>query len=187
MDDERINNNHTKVYSSGEFIITLLIVGIIGLFLLDKISTINNNTTNNNTNMPSFSISPYLSEMLENDSSESKVCQKFLVTMYDAVLEYDDSVGENWSMEAYVNSEAIDSDGVILCVSERDQVEIRAVCTEWDDVPDIGENSANITVEESDFEEGFLIDIPVTVTENRGKYSGYTAKWTITLYFEPIQ
>ena len=195
MDDRNVNNE--KSYSPSEFIITLLIVGIIGLFLVNEIST-----ANNDKNIPSFSISPGLAEMLEEHNSDSlkqtdepseynkpypKEHQKFLVTIYDTILDYNNSVGNDWSITVYVNNTVVDSDGVILYTSEEDRIDIVAECTEWDSIPDIGENSSYVIIERSDFEYGFSVDVPVVITENRGRYSGNTAKWTITLNFKPIK
>ena len=91
-------------------------------------------------------------------------------------------VGYNWKKEFFIDGEALTGSGVIE-LSAGDTVRVSADITEVDAYPDSGWNAVTKTVTQSDLNAGFTVAFDVYVSENRGRYSGYTAKWTVTFRF----
>ena len=59
--------------------------------------------------------------------------------------------------------------------------------TESDDNPDVGQASKTHIVSESDFENGFSVEMDVYVTENGGRNSGKSAHFIVTYEFSVEQ
>ncbi len=93
-----------------------------------------------------------------------------------ASLLYNDSVGNNWR-KAYT------CEGVAIASGKRwtvpldtvKTVVIEVTVTESDKRPDVGFGCLSV-----DLVDGFKTSTFVTVTENRGRYTGNTAQWKIT-------
>ena len=92
------------------------------------------------------------------------------------------SVGNEWSKEFYINGSAVKSSSQIT-VAVGDKVTVKAVITEEDKSPDIGTNSETHTITQSDLDNGFSISFSVDVRENKGRYSGRVATWSVTFRF----
>lgn len=110
--------------------------------------------------------------------------QKFKVTA-TARMDSNNSVGHDWSYDYEVNGSPVGS-GFTLYLKDGERVDLYAKCVESDSIPDIGTNSIYILADKDFFNTGFYVEVPVTVKENRGRYSGNTAKFTITFDFAPI-
>lgn len=96
----------------------------------------------------------------------------------------DNRVGHNWHTEIYVNGQKL-TGARTLSLRPGDEVLIQAVITENDSRPDTGEAETRLSFTEEDLKKGFDAALDVYVTENAGRYSGYTCHWTITFYFRP--
>ena len=91
-------------------------------------------------------------------------------------------VGDNWTYVYYVNNTKV-TDGKTVTFNVGDTVTLRAVITEQDSNPDVGENTAEHVITEKDLQDGFKVKFTVTVTENGGRYNGSAAKFSVTLTF----
>ena len=92
------------------------------------------------------------------------------------------SVGNEWSKEFYVNGSLVKS-GSQVSLIVGDKVTVKAVITEEDKSPDIGTNSETHTVTQADLDKGFSLSFSVDVQENKGRYSGRIATWSVTFRF----
>lgn len=86
------------------------------------------------------------------------------------------SVGNNWRF-AYTCDGEIVSDGKewTVPIGTDKIVELRVVITEQDKSPDIGEGTLMVSLSD-----GFATSELITVTEDKGRYTGNTAQWEIT-------
>ena len=66
-----------------------------------------------------------------------------------------------------------------------ESITVYSKITESDSTPDVGSVKEDIEITQEFFDNGFSITQKVTVTENKGRYSGNKAYWTITFTFEP--
>ena len=92
------------------------------------------------------------------------------------------SVGNNWAQEFYINGSLVKS-GSQITLAVGDKVTVEAIITEEDTSPDIGSNSENHTVTKADLDNGFSVSFNVDVQENKGRYSGRIATWSVTFRF----
>ena len=91
-------------------------------------------------------------------------------------------VGNEWAQEFYVNGSKLRvSSEYTLAVG--DTVTVRAVVTDKDQSPDKGEGSASHRITQRDLDSGFTVEVEVRVTEDKGRYKGYTAAWTVSFSF----
>ena len=91
-------------------------------------------------------------------------------------------VGNEWVQRFYVNGEEVWSDSVIT-LNAGDTITVEAEISEHDKNPDTGIEIVNYIVTEQDLTRGFTISFNVSVTENGGRYSGNTAKWSVVFRF----
>ena len=91
-------------------------------------------------------------------------------------------VGNEWVQRFYVNGEEVWSDSVIT-LNAGDTITVEAEISEHDKNPDTGTETVNYIVTEQDLTRGFTISFNVSVTENGGRYSGNTAKWSVVFRF----
>ncbi|MEE1280517.1 MAG: hypothetical protein UHH95_06810 [Oscillospiraceae bacterium] len=82
-----------------------------------------------------------------------------------------DSVGNQWEKTVYINDREI-KNGETITVKRAEEVAVKAVVVECDNIPDRGIGTIKLPIE--DGESGFT---KITVRENRGQYSGNTAQW----------
>ena len=91
-------------------------------------------------------------------------------------------VGDKWTYAYYVNGTKV-TDGKSFTFNVGDEVAFKAVITEEDSTPDVGENTVTRVITEKDLQEGFKQRFTVSVTENGGRYNGSTARFTVTFSF----
>lgn len=103
-------------------------------------------------------------------------------------LDYNDSVGDDWYNEYDIQGISPIADQInTYKVKSGDTISIKTTITEHDSVNDIKRAYSNKTVSESDIINGFTIEQTVIVRENKGRYSGNTAKWIVTYKFNPTK
>ena len=115
------------------------------------------------------------------NSSRSGKSASMTVTP-SAVCKEENHLGSNWTQEYYVNNRKV-SEGSKVTLTAGDTLTVKAVVTENDSQPDVGENTASRTISENDLNRGFKMSVKVIVTENCGRYKGSTAEWTVTFTF----
>lgn len=101
-------------------------------------------------------------------------------------IEENDSVGDEWFYSLTIDGVDVTS-GAFIDIRENQELNIVATCTENGSVPDTNSVSApaDATVVNDIINNRITsLRIPVTVTENRGKYSGNKAVCEVTIYFE---
>lgn len=104
---------------------------------------------------------------------------KIKVTLVSMKLVDNDHVGNEWFSEGYVNGKAIkEGSSVTLTLKPADSIQLKAYAEEQDKVPDIG--SKQMAVKASSVTKSLNKSLSVIVTENRGRYSGNTAKWVFS-------
>lgn len=178
--------NDTKSYFKWVYLIiplTIFFGTIITFNYLDIPSRFNKIENFSNENVKSQDeIDKNYTRISINDSNYK---DRFKVTAL-ADIDYNNSVGNSWAFYFEVNDKEITEDGTVVFVEAGDRVDLYVECTDYDDVPETGYNSAYIEIEKGDYFNGFYVEVPVVVTENRGKYYGNEAQFTVTFYFDPI-
>ncbi|SFJ49101.1 hypothetical protein SAMN02799624_04712 [Paenibacillus sp. UNC496MF] len=110
---------------------------------------------------------------------------KIKVTFVRATLAQNDHVGNEWRTGGYVNGKEVPEGGsVTLNVKSTDAIKLLAEAQEQDKYPDDGQASAAVKV--SSVTKSLDKALSVTVTENRGRYSGNTAKWTFAFKIQRV-
>lgn len=110
---------------------------------------------------------------------------KIKVTFISAELVENNHVGNEWWSGGYVNGKEIaEGDSVTLSVKPTDTIKLRAEAQEQDKYPDDG--AANASVKVSSITKTTTKALSVTVVENRGRYSGNTAKWKFTFSIQKV-
>jgi len=96
----------------------------------------------------------------------------------------DDSnnIGEDWSHTYLINDENVEMQ---YLVAVGDSFKCWAEYVEEDSNPDKGENSVEYKVTQEDFDNGFDIQVEVSVKENGGSNSGKAAHYIVTFSFTP--
>ncbi|MDO3410755.1 hypothetical protein QWJ34_13365 [Saccharibacillus sp. CPCC 101409] len=101
----------------------------------------------------------------------------YVVTFKEARLVSNSHVGNEWYTEAQVNGKNI-AEGASVKVSS-DNIKLYAYAEEQDKISDVGETSKSVSAS-SVTSSGTTVKLKVTVTENRGRYSGQSAVWEFT-------
>lgn len=99
--------------------------------------------------------------------------QRDMEFKYSSYRDDDNNIGSEWQYVVKINGESAKEGTVTLHVG--DVLEFYVNVTEHDIKPDIGENTVTRTVTEEDLEDGFTIEVEVTVTENAGRNYGKSA------------
>ena len=107
-----------------------------------------------------------------------------IVTVTSNCFDYN-HVGNEWGELFSVNGYQISS-GAIVDVSINKTVKVFTQIVEYDSIPDIGQGSYSFTIKKDYFENGFYITQTIYVKENRGRYSGNIATWTVKYDFKPL-
>lgn len=94
------------------------------------------------------------------------------------------SVGNEWVESFSINGSKVSS-GSTITVKVGDSVSFYTIVEEQDKVPDIGTGSSSCSISEKYFESGFTMTQKISVQENRGRYSGNVAVWTVVYTFTP--
>ncbi|MEC0182864.1 hypothetical protein P4H61_15375 [Paenibacillus peoriae] len=104
----------------------------------------------------------------------------YIVTFQQATLVSNDHVGNDWAIAAQVAGKSIsEGNSVKVKVKSGGSIKLYAYAEEQDKIPDVGEVSKNVKVSTISAK-GSTVKLRVTVTENRGRYSGNQAVWEFT-------
>lgn len=96
----------------------------------------------------------------------------YRVNMY-AYMQSNNSVGNDWSYARYCNGQSV-HDGFEITNASGDYATVEMYITENDSYPDSGYGSTSIVLQD-----GYTTSFNITVVENRGRYSGNTATFTV--------
>lgn len=104
---------------------------------------------------------------------------KVKVTLVSMELTENNHVGNEWYTAGYINDKEIkEGSSVVLDLQATESIKLKGYAEEQDKIPDKGEATSSIKV--SDVSKPVTKAVKVTVTENRGRYSGNTATWKFT-------
>lgn len=104
----------------------------------------------------------------------------YTVTFQKATLVSNDHVGNEWAIAAKVADRAIsEGKSINVNVDSNGSIKLYAYAVEEDKIPDEGSNTKTVKVS-SVSSKGSTFKVNVTVTENRGRYSGNEAVWEFT-------
>ena len=106
----------------------------------------------------------------------------YIIT-YSARLKSNNHVGDSWGYGVTYDGEYIPSGSVIEFKGTL-PLTLKAYAKEFDSYTDYG--STRITVDSLDIGEKQKDEVTVTVRENKGRYSGNTAKWVFNITIERI-
>jgi hypothetical protein len=110
---------------------------------------------------------------------------KIKVTLVSMKLVENDHVGNEWYTVAYANGKTIEEgNSVTFNLKSTDSVSLKAYAEEQDKVPDKATTVATLKV--SSITKPINKTLNVTVTENRGRYSGNTAKWQYVFKIQKV-
>ena len=109
----------------------------------------------------------------KNDLSEY-VTNVYRINM-SARIQNNNHVGNEWSYERYCNDEAV-HDGFEVSGEPGSSLLVGMKIIERDNSPDEGSENVYITLDD-----GYQTSFDITVIENRGRYSGNTATFTVTV------
>lgn len=98
----------------------------------------------------------------------------YRINMY-ASMQSNDSVGNEWSYYRYYNGESV-HDGFEVYGQPGDSAFVEMEIIEDDSTPDVGYGNVTISLDD-----GYQTSFDVTVIENRGRYSGNAATFTVNV------
>ncbi len=108
---------------------------------------------------------------------------KIKVTLVSMELTENNHVGNEWYTAGYINGKEIDEgSSMVLDLKTTESVKLKAYAEEQDKIPDSAETS--VSIQASAVTKTISKAVKVTVTENRGRYSGNTATWKFTFKVE---
>ncbi|KIL36219.1 hypothetical protein SD71_09770 [Cohnella kolymensis] len=108
---------------------------------------------------------------------------KLKITFVSATLDENNHVGNEWWWGGYINGKVVEEGStVVLNLKTTDKIRLKAEAQEQDKYPDYGESNATIKV--SSITKAIHKPLKVTVTENRGRYSGNIATWKFVFKVE---
>jgi hypothetical protein len=104
---------------------------------------------------------------------------KIKVTLVSMELTDNNHVGNEWYTAGYINGKEIaEGSSVVLELKSTESVKLKAYAEEQDKIPDTAATS--VSIKASAVTQTITKAVKVTVTENRGRYSGNTATWKFT-------
>lgn len=106
----------------------------------------------------------------------------YMIT-YSAWLSYNNHVGDSWGYGLTYDGDYFESGSYIECAGML-QVYVTAFATEYDEYNDYG--SAYVSFDSLDVGEEQTKEVTVTVSENRGRYTGNTAQWIFEITVKRI-
>ncbi|AIQ12154.1 hypothetical protein [Paenibacillus durus] len=110
---------------------------------------------------------------------------KVKVTLVSAELVDNEHVGNEWWWGGYVNGKELEEgSSVTVNVSSSGSIKLRVEAQEQDKYPE--EGTANATVKVASIKSSLNKTLNVTVVENRGRYSGNTAKWRFVFKIQKL-
>ena len=95
-------------------------------------------------------------------------------------------VGNAWTQAFYVDGEEVDG-RVTRTLAAGESLTLETVITDADNSPDIGKDQRTVTLTEDTLTNGTSITATVEVRENRGRYAGNVAVWTVAYTITPIE
>ena len=109
-----------------------------------------------------------------NVSTSNNVKVKFV----NHYMDYNDHVGNEWGTSVEINGKDLDyGNEISVSLTNSNSIKITVYATEFDSIPDNSSNTKYIKLK--DLKDGVnKIIVNTTVRENRGRYSGNTAKWS---------
>ena len=93
-------------------------------------------------------------------------------------------VGNNWSEYFSINGEKISS-GTTLEFVLGDTITIYSKITERDKSPDVGSAKKDVEITQDYFDNGFTVTQKISVREDKGRYAGSKAQWTVVFTASP--
>ena len=111
--------------------------------------------------------------------------QKFKIT-WSASRISNDHVGENWSTYFEVNNERFGK-GQTIILNPGSSFTVCFIVEENDTYPDTGMYRKEIKYSDDLCRNGYTISTTVTVVENRGRYSGHCAEWSLKIIITPVK
>lgn len=113
----------------------------------------------------------------------------FSFQLQSATLVRNNSVGNEWSYtvlvksgDGYANEERLHLRGnTRLSIDTTQPVRLDVIVVEDENYPDVGRASHDLDLSTLEIGAPTWIEIPVTVREDRGRYSGNTAEWVFTI------
>lgn len=110
---------------------------------------------------------------IENEKTESD----YTITL-SHYMDYNNSVGNDWYYEFYINNHQIDPDETIVIHADfPSKFSASSYYCENDSYPDCGYSKGNYSPTKEQLLTGYTIKQETIVREDRGRYSGNTAKW----------
>ena len=111
--------------------------------------------------------------------------QKFRIT-WSASLISNNHVGSSWSKGLYIDDDRFNS-GSTYTLDPDSSFNLVLRIEESDTNPDVGTYHEKITYSDDLCKNGYSISDTIIVTENSGRYSGYTAEWKISINITPVK
>ena len=105
------------------------------------------------------------------------------ITIQSSCPDYN-HVGSDWACYYSVNGVEVTT-GSTAEITLGETVSVYTKISEVDTYPDIDNASDSVQISKTDYQSGFSIPQTLIITENRGRYSGNTAVWTVTYRFSP--
>lgn len=110
--------------------------------------------------------------------SENGIPIKLDIKLDNVSLDYNNSVGNDWSFTSQINNSNLkEGNNILLNVRYNDKIVIKCNAIEYDSISDHGQAMLIVNVNKINLAQKNNYSIPVIVRENRGRYSGCTAKW----------
>ena len=110
---------------------------------------------------------------------------KVKITFVSAELVENNHVGNEWWSGGNINGKEIGKgQSMVLSLKSTDTIRIKAEAQEQDKYPDDGE--ASTTIKLSALSKTVNKSLNVTVVENRGRYTGNTAKWKFIFKIQKV-
>lgn len=108
------------------------------------------------------------------------------ITLASSELIENNHVGNEWVTEAKVNGIVIkEGDNRVLSLKPSSSLTLGAEAEEQDKIPDSGKAVKKVKASTLSGEKEYILN--VSVVENRGRYSGNTAKWRFVFKVEKLK
>ena len=111
----------------------------------------------------------------------SSASKKMKVTISASCSNYN-HVGNEWYTYFSVDGASVRS-GSVVSISMNSNVSVYTEITEDDTYPDVGADSYSCEVTHDYYTNGFTITQTIGVLEDRGRYAGNVATWTVKYTF----
>ncbi|WP_337100017.1 hypothetical protein [Paenibacillus sp. YIM B09110] len=129
--------------------------------------------------LKSIAVLSLISMLLVHPVSAEAKTVKLKVTLVSMELVENNHVGNEWYAAAYVNGKEVKTGSTVtLTLKTTDSIKLKAYAEEQDKIPESG--TATLSVKAANVTKTISKSLKVTVTENRGRYSGNSADWKFT-------